>query len=82
MRALLDTHAFVVDYRRPRFSPCAREIIGAGENLPFLSAPGGWEMAITSNRPVMSSGRYPADALVSLECGGKHIGLLLLTLRQ
>ncbi|RME47267.1 MAG: type II toxin-antitoxin system VapC family toxin [Caldilineae bacterium] len=47
MRVLLDTHTFLwwID-DDPRLSPRAREVIGDGGNVVYLSAASGWEMAI------------------------------------
>lgn len=47
MRALLDTHTFlwwITD--DPRLSARAREVIAGGDNVLFLSAASGWEIAV------------------------------------
>jgi PIN domain nuclease of toxin-antitoxin system len=47
MRVLLDTHVFLWWINAdPRLSTHAREIITDGENMLFLSAVSGWEIAI------------------------------------
>jgi PIN domain nuclease of toxin-antitoxin system len=47
MKLLLDTHVFlwwITD--DPRLSPLARDVMGDGQNILFLSAASGWEIAI------------------------------------
>jgi len=47
MKGLLDTHTFlwwITD--NPQLSPRVREILSNGDNVLFLSAVSGWEMAI------------------------------------
>lgn len=47
MKGLLDTHTFlwwITD--NPQLSPRVREIVSNGDNVLFLSAVSGWEMAI------------------------------------
>jgi PIN domain nuclease of toxin-antitoxin system len=47
MNALLDTHTFlwwITD--NAELSPRAREVVGDGENILFLSAASGWEITI------------------------------------
>jgi len=47
MKGILDTHTFlwwITD--SPQLSPRVREIVSNGDNLLFLSAVSGWEMAV------------------------------------
>jgi len=47
MRVLLDTHTFLWWIGDdPRLSPLARDVIGDGGNVVYLSAASGWEIAI------------------------------------
>ena len=47
MKGLLDTHTFLWWItENPQLSPRVREIVSNGDNLLFLSAVSGWEMAI------------------------------------
>lgn len=50
MNVLLDTHVFLWWIEdNPRLSPRAREVIANGENMIFLSAASGWEIAIKAS---------------------------------
>lgn len=47
MKGLLDTHTFLWWItENPQLSPRVREIVSNGDNVLFLSAVSGWEMAI------------------------------------
>jgi len=50
MKVLLDTHTFLWWINdTPQLSQIARQIIGNGENMIFLSAASGWEIAIKTS---------------------------------
>ena len=62
MSVLLDTHTFLWWIGDdPRLSPRAREVIGDGDNVVYLSAVSGWEMAIKARLGKLQLPAAPAS---------------------